>query len=129
VTCGVTRHVHHLEVEIEIREGHEITALDRVIDDRNIVASRTEDRYRIDAEKFPDATDVIGVMVGEKDGAELEPSLLQDLEYRPRFAGIDDHRRRRRGVGQEPDIVVAECRYGFEEWHLTMLPGSEHLRQ
>jgi hypothetical protein len=61
----VTRHVQHLEREINFREIDRVAARDRAIDTVDSFARRTEYRNPAMRQQLLDATDVIAVVVSE----------------------------------------------------------------
>jgi len=124
VAGGVARDVENLKVETEVWKGNDIAVLDRVVDGGDIFSSRTEYRDLTHPENLVDAANVITVVVGEEDSAKLQFSLPENLEHERCLSRIYNHRRRRRRVRDEPDVIVGESGYGFEKGHESMLPGN-----
>ena len=124
VAGGVARDVDHLEVQIEIWKGYEITALDRVVDRWDVLSSGAEDRNPACSEKLVDTADVVSVVMGEENCSELQLSFLENLDDERGLSGVHNHRRWGRRVGDEPDVVVGKSRHGFEMGHASMLPGN-----
>ena len=124
VAGGMARDVYNLEVESEVWKGNEITAFDRVVDRRYVLSSGTEDRDLPRTEKLVHAADVITVVVGEEDCAEIQLPFLENLEHGLGLSGIHNHRCWRRWVGDEPNIIIGKSGHGFKKGHETMLPGN-----
>jgi hypothetical protein len=76
----MARHIEDLEIEAEVREGNDIATLDRVIDRRNALPSRTENRDLPLPEKLIHAANMVAVVVGEEDGSELQLPFLENLD-------------------------------------------------
>ena len=67
--------------------------------------------------QFFDTANMIGVMMGNQDGIELQAVLGQVIENRLGLAGIDYQRLTAGRVGKAPDIVVTEGGYGGNGQH------------
>jgi len=90
---GMARDIENLEVETKIWQGNEIAAFYRVVYRGNSLSSGTEDRGLPSSENLVDAADVIAVMVGEKNCAELQLPRLENLENERGLPRIHNHRR------------------------------------
>ena len=102
------------DVEGPVRNVNAVTLADWRVFERNPLVGGAPDRQiRLELPQCSGAADVIVVVVGQQDCDQGPALRSQIVQYRPRFARIDDQDAPLR-VRQGPDVVVAEGGQGAQ---------------
>lgn len=116
---GVAGHVDDGEGQFQRRDGYAVAFAQRVGTCRYAFIGWAENgNFSAQGqlvEKFLDATNVVGVMVGADDGRQLKLVRGEVIDDRAGIARVD--RRSMPAVMDDPEIIVVERRHGMnDEW-------------
>src|SRR4030067_570036 len=88
VTAGVSRRVDHSETCPQFRDSDLITFGNGMAYAVNMLAGRTIHRHLIMGQNFPDAADMVAMMMGNQDRDRLQRLLAQPLQHNLGIARI-----------------------------------------
>jgi hypothetical protein len=112
VACGVPGNIEHAELELQSVEAGAVAFMQERGISGNAFGRGSEDGDRVILQQARHATDVVVVMVGQKDSGKLQRLRGQNAFDRGGIARIDgDHFPRVARRVNQPDVIVGECRY------------------
>lgn len=103
---GVGRDVEHVEVKVHGGDVHPVALDQTMVNAVDVLVGRSEHGYGRVREQAAQAADVIGMMMGDEDGCELQLLTLKVVDDGLGVARIDHQGMA--AVVHEPDVVIAK---------------------
>ena len=113
--------VHDLQGERQVWYIDAVAVVHGGSTSRNGFACRTEHGDPRIVEQCADTADVVGVVMRRDDGTQAEAMPPQVVPYGRRVTGVNHRGSSSAGIGQDPDVIVPECRDWFYGKHDSML--------
>ena len=109
VAEGVPWHRHHAKLEAEVCKADDVPVVERTILARHALSRRAEHLGAVPRGQCLDAADVVGMVMGDEDGAQGEPLLPECGLDGAVVSRIHYHCRTARGRrADQPEVVVRE---------------------
>src|SRR5690606_26728648 len=118
---GVAGHVEHRKVQVELGQGDAVAFGQAHVAVRQAFPRRAVHCGRRVPRKFEHTADMVAVMMGEYNGAQLQPAPRQQLEHRAGFARV--HHGNRAIAHNGPYIVVGK---GWQRRYSTVAARGRH---
>jgi len=90
VAGGMPGYFNHAEFELEQWKLHNVTFTEALVLATDTWIARAEHFGTVGARQFADSTDVVGMMVGKKDVAQIQIILLERLDNRFGVTRVND---------------------------------------